>query len=566
MRARAARGFEGEGGDIVIETQTTHGRRAGAAAGCRAAGRGRRGLAARRGRRAPGRRGLAAAALAAAWLHAAGAGAQLLPLGGKTAQMGGAATANGRDSAMPYLNPAGLAGLPKDLFALSANVYGFSRFRITPFFIKEFQYPATVEEDTQSGQSVLRLPSSVMYLTSASDERAPVRHKAGVSLIIPSATKVTLQGRYRAVQPDVFGADNDSRFFSYEYTDYNLGATYAVAFGDRLRLGGTLFGRYTASQTAEQSSRGYYSFNGAIQSDRSVTSTSTSSTSSAWAKLGAQAEIAPGLWAGAGVSTPTFLHQGSGTGATTRTSQTLGQSVNEKVTDRSDVRDRLPLSTNLGLSYERPGSFGLALDVTHARGLGGASEARGVQRINASVTGEVIRDFTRAYDVATRIRPVTNVSVGGEVWVQPWIALRVGAFTSFNNLGDPDPATDGAYYGTADTFGLTGGLGLMVGPTETSLGVSFQRSAGKITVADGSFDPAYPVALADYTINTVLFMLAGAVSVGEAREQIERHLPKGAPPLPAGLGAPAAPAAPPAPPAPNAPPAAPPAGEKAPTP
>jgi hypothetical protein len=484
---------------------------------------------------------VALTALAATALYAAGAGAQVLPLGGKTAQMGGAATANGRDSAMPYLNPAGLAGLPKDLFALSANIYGASRFRIEPFFIKEFTYPSTVEEDVQSSRSTFQLPSSVMYLTSASDESAHVRHKVGVSLTIPTATKITVQGRYRAVQPTAFGADNDSRFYAFEYTDYNLGATYALAVGSRLRLGATLFGRYTTSQTSVQTIRNYYAFNGVLQSDWAASSTSTESTSSTWAKVGGQAELWPGLWAGAAVSTPTFLHQGSGKGAGTLASQALGVAVNEKQTTEWDARDRLPLAANFGLSYERPEAFGLALDVTHTRGLERAGEARGTVRSNATVTGEIIRDFTRSFASSTAVVPVTNVAIGGEVWVRQWLAVRLGGFTSFSNVDDPDPAVAGPYSGAGDTFGLTGGLGLLFGPTETSLGVSFQRTTGKIAVEDGSFSAQTPVALADFSINTVLFMLAGAVSVGEAREQIERALPKGAPrtPLPAGFGAPA---------------------------
>lgn len=522
---------------------------------------------------ASGRRRLAAVAvLSAACLHAAGAEAQVLPLGGKTAQMGGAATASGRDSAMPYLNPAGLAGLEKDLFALSANIYGLSRFRISPLFVKEYQTPATVEEDSQTSQSVLRLPSSVMYLTSASDENAYVRHKVGVSLIIPAATKVAVQGRYRAVQPALFGADNDSRFLSYEYTDYNLGATYAVAIGDHLRLGATLFGRYTVAETTQLWTRNYYSANGVFQVDRADSSSSLNSTSSAWAKLGGQAEVAHGLWLGAALSTPTFMHQGSSQGQwTTFQRQTGVGSLNAQGASKADTRDRLPLSANLGLSYERSRSFALAVDVTHSRGLEKASEWRGRETVNSSQSDEIIRDYTRSASVASRMRPVTNVAVGGEVWVQSWLAVRAGAFTSFNNLEDPDPYVDSAYYGTANTFGLTAGLGLLLGPTETSLGVSFQRSSGQITVIDGSFEPAYKrelgdsITLADYSINTVLFMLAGAVSVGEAREQIERVLPKGAPKglLPAGLGAPTAapPAAPPA-----APSAAPPANEKGPTP
>ena len=62
-------------------------------------------------------------ALAALSVFASASGAwaqnyREMPIGGRTATMGGAGTAAGNDSAMPYLNPAGLAGVPGDIFAV----------------------------------------------------------------------------------------------------------------------------------------------------------------------------------------------------------------------------------------------------------------------------------------------------------------------------------------------------------------------------------------------------------------------------------------------------------------
>jgi hypothetical protein len=461
--------------------------------------------------------------------------AQTFPLGGRTAQMGGAATASGRDSAMPYLNPAGLAGLPKDLFALSANIYGVSQFRITPFFIKQFSAPTVIDEDTQRGQSVYQLPSSIMYLAKVSDPEARVRHKLAISLIIPASTKVTVSGTYRARQPSLFGAASDSRFFSYDFTDYNLGATYALAVGDRLRFGATLFGRYTASQTAEQATRSSYSFSGAIQSGKTNASATETTTRSVWGKLGLQAGLSEELWLGAGFSTPSFLHSGTSRTTSSFESRVLDVSTHQDAITEGASEDRLPWSINLGLSYERLRSFGLSVDVTHTSGLDEGARFRGVTHTYSTRTNELIRDIYQRSEGTTRYKPVTNVAIGAEVWTSSWMALRLGGFTSLNALDDPNPAVDQVYYGTANTFGITGGLGLYIGPTETSLGVTYQRSQGKILVEDNSFSPPTPNALADYSINTVLFMLAGAVSVEEARDQIKGTLPKGAqPPLPGG--------------------------------
>ena len=58
-----------------------------------------------------------------------------VPLGGRTAMMGGAGVAAGNDSAMPYLNPAGLAGVPGDILGVSATVYGWGETRYDKAFL-----------------------------------------------------------------------------------------------------------------------------------------------------------------------------------------------------------------------------------------------------------------------------------------------------------------------------------------------------------------------------------------------------------------------------------------------
>src|SRR5262245_46177369 len=67
-------------------------------------------------------------------LAPARARAQYLPLGGRTASMGGAAAAWGRDSAMPYLNPAGYALVPHPTLSLSASLYRTELVNVSDFF------------------------------------------------------------------------------------------------------------------------------------------------------------------------------------------------------------------------------------------------------------------------------------------------------------------------------------------------------------------------------------------------------------------------------------------------
>src|SRR5688572_30586020 len=89
-----------------------------------------------------------------------------MPIGGRTATMGGAATAAGNDSAMPYLNPAGLAGVPGDIFAVSATVYSYTRRSVQNLFYPSGTHPSfgfELERERFATSSVGELPSSVMY-------------------------------------------------------------------------------------------------------------------------------------------------------------------------------------------------------------------------------------------------------------------------------------------------------------------------------------------------------------------------------------------------------------------
>ena len=115
------------------------------------------------------RAALACAAACATLGAVKGAHADRVPIGGRTATMGGAGVAAGNDSAMPYLNPAGLAGVPGSIFGVSATVYAYQRLDVERYF-----FPApmdaslgygeiSVGRDTVASSTFMDLPSSVMY-------------------------------------------------------------------------------------------------------------------------------------------------------------------------------------------------------------------------------------------------------------------------------------------------------------------------------------------------------------------------------------------------------------------
>jgi hypothetical protein len=184
-----------------------------------------------------------------------------VPLGGRTATMGGAATAAGNDSAMPYLNPSGLAGVPGDIFGVSATLYGYAATNYGKIFFpgstpEEFG-PLVVDDQRATGRSLIDLPSSVMYFKHLSKPEDPVQHRLGMALIIPAAARQELIARARAHFPITAVGPlevRDSFTMATSNTVYLLGPGYAVGWEDRLRLGVSLFAVYSRSIRAFDSS------------------------------------------------------------------------------------------------------------------------------------------------------------------------------------------------------------------------------------------------------------------------------------------------------------------------
>ncbi len=456
-------------------------------------------------------RTLAMFAALAVTLVANRAAAQIIPLGERTAQMGGAAIAAGHDSAMPYLNPAGLAAVPDSLVSLSASIYGINRFRLDPFFLNSYDTEAIVTENRQSGSSVLQVPSSIMYVFNLG-ERGSRRHKLALSLSIPYAGRYTIQGSYRATLPAIIGADSDDRGFTATTTEYNAGASYATALSDRLRLGVTVFARYHEETLASVSTRNYYGSNGALQLNEARSSVGSTKALSAWARLGAQAQIIEHGWVGVSLATPSVLHSGSVEVTESVRSDILGTASSREVAISGNVTRRSPLRVGAGLAYEVPGSFSVALDGTYTAALDEASTADLRARINQRAEGEIVRGAVRAATSTASTNAVFDVALGGELWLSPTLAWRAGMFTAFSPI-ELDVDNDGEYTATGDIFGFSTGIGLMLGLVETSLGLSYQYSAARILVPDSRTDAASLLAETDFNTHTLLVLIGGSIAI-----------------------------------------------------
>lgn len=461
-------------------------------------------------------------------------------IGGRTATMGGAGTASGNDSAMPYLNPAGLAGLPGDVFAVSASVYSWTKWStgsaLAPNGFPSAFGPASNDASTTEGSGLLELPSAVMYF-----KHIPISeglHAAtGMSLVIPSSSGIDLISTRKA--------DFSSKGASYRgdvsvmerSTDYYFGPTFALNIRDRVRLGATIYGLYTKSARASKYTDTFLLSNGTFPSQATSTFSEDSSSMSLVAVLGVQANLTGNVWAGAAIATPSLGLSGGSTQTAlssfngVRPPSTQATFESTTVTSERSHRSGRPLRANVGLAYEDRKRFSLTGDLGVYFQRGEAIVTEGDEEHTEIIGGQPTRTYMVASRKAQDLEAVFDVSVGGEVVISPF-AVRVGFFTDLSQRKpfETPNKSDGLRL-RGDRVGGTLGLGTILGSFDSTLGIAYAHTSGQLNALDftNPGSPGYPV---EAVANTFTFILSGAVTTAEAKKTIEDTLPKGMPKIP----------------------------------
>lgn len=517
-----------------------------------------------------------------------------VPIGGRTAVMGGAGTAAGNDSAMPYLNPAGLAGVPDDVFAVSASLYGYSQYSFKNYFFPRGTPgalgPLQVDDQNFATSSVLDLPSSVMYLKLLSPPGARVQQHASVALVIPSKERLeilaTMHGRF----PSMNGSISESQSLTRDSADYWFGPSYAVAVGDHFRAGVSLFGVYSRTAITLQNLEQIDLAGGA---DSSVFRGQSSQEAQALAVAliaGVQLELAKHFWAGAGVALPS-LHTWGDVTFQAESSSVAPDPVSGSSVARLDAttlhgryRVEHPLRLNAGLAYDDRKRFSIAGDVFFFMQRSNAVVIDGVSVNRSSRSGETTRSYNAPEHVTTDFNQVVDVSLGAELAVTRAVAIRAGGFTDFAQSPQIGSGLEDHQRLRVDRFGGTLGLGFKVGSFDSTVGGLFAIATGKFGATDTFSDialssPITQVVPIDVSGVQAMLVLSGAVTTEEAKRTIEHTLPiesplpevpgQDLPTQPPPKAAPSAPAPAPPPASPPAPPPAepaPPPAEPAPPP
>lgn len=465
-----------------------------------------------------------------------------VPIGGRTATMGGAGTAAGNDSAMPFLNPAGLASLPGDVFAVSASIYGFQRLNLDRAlapkgFPKELG-KVSRDESSSSSTGSFELPSAVMYVKHLSAADSAVRHLLGVSLVIPAATSQDYVTNRAAFFPSTQTNFAMTNAIVEHSTDYYLGPTWAMASGDRLRFGASLFALYNVGLRSTTISSSFLLANGTLPASGATNQTEETKGYGVVAVLGGQLKLVHHLWAGLGLSTPSITLGGSGSISRSQNDVNVdvnaGSStlLNENTNTQVDVKIRRPLRINAGLAWDNRESFSAAVDIVVHLSQDKAQSFEGVSETQHIETGEAARRYKAPYSKDRNYQTVVDLSAGAEMRVTDVLSIRAGLMTARSNRPKIDKTYGGSqgYSIREDRYGGTLGVGTTFGSFDSTVGLAYIYSDISFPAIDVS-KAGNPVIAVDGSGHTLMLVLSGAVTIAEARQTIEKNLPTPAVPV-----------------------------------
>jgi len=411
------------------------------------------------------------------------------PLGLRTAGMGGAAAAFGHDSAMPWVNPAGIAANKGSTFGASANALVVEQLKASDYFSfsDEFVQALGASADDSVSQfdssAVSIFPNSVSYAFQLGDDP---RIFGALSFVVP----------YQRVEDSVVQIvlDGGSTLYSEYYSEglrsltfYEFGPSFAMELSDTLRLGTSLFFRYAPSESF--SSTENYNHTPATKDVALFSRQFSVSSQSYDLDLGLGAQFGPfgGASIGIGVHMPS-IHL---TGSRSQSRRTfVGSSASTTVAiedidieSTSFVR-KTPLWMVAGIGYEVAESFSFALDLSYWLPVGqhAQSEGRTSSRVVVNDPTEPLIEDSFDSLVTRKYGGVLNVAVGTELYVSPELILRAGFFTDRSNQprlpeeSERTPSDVGLRI--YDRFGATLGIGYSGRTTRFQAGFILLHGAG----------------------------------------------------------------------------------------
>jgi hypothetical protein len=450
--------------------------------------------------------------------------AQTLPLGGRTASMGGAGVAQGRDGAMPYVNPAGFARVPHTTISLSASLYRYERFEVAPYFFHG-NLPPTLRLAVTPDRARDRLTSArfssfpgaaaVLWHLGPEDQPEASQHVLSASILVSQNVNLATEGAYDLLlqsssDPSAVSSLAIRRTDVRDYTDYLFGGGYSLRRGAFSFGIGTFFGYTlgTLSNSIEATSAAANVLNTLQTANyRDVWSLSFQPVA------GVQWQPAPLLSLGASVALSSFPL--TGTFRSQSRSERIDASGVQLTAGRAagSYAARFPARFRAGVAWGRGQQWMLAADVVLEPGLSPGERTAVVETRTSTRQGEPAQTERRSQRGSFNSRSTLAWHLGGELFLTRTLAMRCGLYYEPSHADLTLSAGD-QLLPQIDRFGLTLGGGLEDSIGETTLGIDLSAGRGKSIAPDPlvSAQSFERVNAAD--LNLQVF-LAGAIDVGE---------------------------------------------------
>lgn len=488
--------------------------------------------------------GLVAAGVMFAWAVTFGSpsdaradGFENVAAGARTAAMGGAAIAGGSDSAMPTLNPAGLALIPGSVLSVSASLYHLGLVMIPTFVADTHQISSQWGALDLSQKGIRSLafssfPSSIAYFWHLGSTETP--HVLAASLTVPRSLKRRFAENYEFLGDGVAIKENQTTLIDEQ--QYLAALSWGAGFGD-LRLGSSLLLGWTSFVRSSERSDLVVLGTGGFQRGQTRESRSENSVD-AGLMLGIQYDALPWLRIGATARSPSLHIAGRFQGSIDNTViPDQGDTLIATTQSHGKATRGIPLRLGIGLEavFE---DWSLTLDgqLYLPREREFSLEGRSV---NSSIGGAADRpDFDVEIRSRTRLHPIVNVALGCEYRVTDANWIRAGLFTDFSALESTreqiarlpairGPVPPGIFFELpVHRFGASVGWGTKVGVIDTTLGIRGSYGKGQTlrVVPDLRYDRTHSVEATDVTVLEGAAFLSAALDVSEAAGGLMDHV------------------------------------------
>ncbi len=415
--------------------------------------------------------------------------ADTLPLGSRTGSMGGAGAAFCRDSAAPYINPAGVALVPGNILSLSASLYTQSGYQIKDFFIPNgidtstFGNTHTYEQDYLTSSKFVGFPGSLSYFLHIGD-----MHVVSFSAIVPTYERMNFNGSitidFPYASPDAVTMDTAQTYIM-ERTEYYFGPSYGIKLGD-LRLGVSLFTLYRSLLNSAESTS-FYTVGSTNFIDSRTTGYGEGATWGLTAILGVQYQL-NNFKVGASVTFPTINLAGDyrNSGKYNESSPDDQGVFDEVQIDRGEgsIGYHKPARLRLGLGYEAPRSWSVALDVEYIFATDKLISRDMTYTTTTWVQGGTTTVVSETDTHNSGSTWAVNVQVGGEYFVTSSWAVRAGFFYMPSTVEKFNVVASEILTMKIDRIGGTLGVASIRGFGETTVGISFAYGYGSTVAGD----------------------------------------------------------------------------------